>query len=571
MPLDRPQIVNVIKNIYPFRKLPPAALEAVAGSLQQASFSQGEIIYKQGELASRLYLLFNGQVTFSVKVGDDEVLKTGTLEERDYFGFETLVKDQPYLRTVTAQTDSVLLYFDREHLRALLAKFPGLYEPLEMLLDSWHLMQTAPLEWLAPDENIYFITRRHEFFLWQKLFWPVLAALIIIPLALYLFFFLFPNMISLLIGAGILLLTVAGWGAWVYVDWANDYFIVTNRRVVAQERVLMLYDSQEEAPNEAIQNASFVVPDQWARWLKYGNIVVRTFTGTVDFDRIKFPQNVVAMVEMFQARAGEKKAQAAKKTLQDAVRKRIFIPPPPGPAPVPAPANLKPPTAPAGAQTTSTSKPGAVKKEVKPGRIQTALANFFRMRQEGNGIITYRTHWFILLQNIALPSLALFLLLVLFLLRLFQIFTFISLGLVTGIILLLALGAGVWWWYRYIDWSNDIYQITDEMLVDLYKKPLGREEKKTAPIKNIQSIEYERQGLIGLILNFGTVFIKIGESTFTFDNVYNPVTVQREIFRKFNEKIGKQKAMEGDQERQRIIDMLEAYHQVVEQSRKPAK
>jgi hypothetical protein len=41
----------------------------------------------------------------------------------------------------------------------------------------------------------------------------------------------------------------------------------------------------------------------------------------------------------------------------------------------------------------------------------------------------------------------------------------------------------VWWFYEYVDWINDIYILTPDQIMDIYRTPLGREDKKTAPWK----------------------------------------------------------------------------------------
>ena len=66
-------------------------------------------------------------------------------------------------------------------------------------------------------------------------------------------------------------------------------------------------------------------------------------------------------------------------------------------------------------------------------------------------------------------------------------------------------------------------------------------ERGTAMIKNILSVEFERIGFIGLIFNFGTVYIRVGEDEFTFDNVFNPALVQREVFQHLAEKTRKER------------------------------
>ena len=93
-----------------------------------------------------------------------------------------------------------------------------------------------------------------------------------------------------------------------------------------------------------------------------------------------------------------------------------------------------------------------------------------------------------------------------------------------------------WWLYQYIDWHNDVYLITSDQVVDVNKKPLGHEDRQAAPLKNILGIEYKRLGIIGLLLNFGTVFIRVGDRQLTFDQVFNPSEVQRELFHRLTAK-----------------------------------
>ena len=120
-----------------------------------------------------------------------------------------------------------------------------------------------------------------------------------------------------------------------------------------------------------------------------------------------------------------------------------------------------------------------------------------------------------------------------------------------------------WLWYRYEDWANDKYIVSDEQIVDVYKKPLGAEEKRVAPLKSIQSVEYERLGIIPVVFYCGSLSNRIGDTRFTFDEVYNPSEVQRDLFRRIAAQANRERRKESDTERQRILDVLEAYHEVV--------
>jgi len=88
-------------------------------------------------------------------------------------------------------------------------------------------------------------------------------------------------------------------------------------------------------------------------------------------------------------------------------------------------------------------------------------------------------------------------------------------------------------------------------------------------LKNIQSVEFEKLGLVRLILNFGTVYIRIGDTQFTFDNVYNPSDVQREIFRRMEALTYREKKKDIDTAREGVLDILEAYHELRKEADKP--
>jgi hypothetical protein len=126
-----------------------------------------------------------------------------------------------------------------------------------------------------------------------------------------------------------------------------------------------------------------------------------------------------------------------------------------------------------------------------------------------------------------------------------------------------------WWLYEYIDWRNDFFMVTDEQILDVYRKPLAREERRAAPLRSIQSIEFERLGLIGLFLNFGTVYIRVGDTQLTFDEVYNPSEVQRELFNRLASREYRDRLAEQQREQDRMSQWLSTYHQLTNPEASP--
>jgi hypothetical protein len=75
-------------------------------------------------------------------------------------------------------------------------------------------------------------------------------------------------------------------------------------------------------------------------------------------------------------------------------------------------------------------------------------------------------------------------------------------------------------------------------------------------------------GLISLILNFGTVFIRVGDTTLTFDYVYNPSEAQQDIFERYQKFNLKQKQREKESLRDEVAEWIEIYHEVVQKKSK---
>lgn len=224
---------------------------------------------------------------------------------------------------------------------------------------------------------------------------------------------------------------------------------------------------------------------QWGRWLGYGNVAIRTFIGTILFRNIAMPEQVMALIQEQQARAVFGQYRSELRTIKKSIDSRIRSGPK---AAVP----LGPPPP-----------------QVQPNAMRQFLSTMFHLRYEFGGTVTFRTHWFILLKKVGAPSLLLFGLFVLLVSSVSNKFAALSVQATCGLVFVLGIVIFGWWFYQYMDWHNDVYLITFDQVVDVNKKPLGHEQRQAAPLKNILGIEYKRLGIIGLFLNYGTVYIRV--------------------------------------------------------------
>jgi uncharacterized membrane protein YdbT with pleckstrin-like domain len=427
------------------------------------------------------------------------------------------------------------IYFDE-----LLNEFPQLGIDLKDTLESRRKAVARKFDWLGQDEVVYMLTQKH---------WFMLVLAMILP-----GFICFFGLLSLAYGLGksdpvfgnlpvifgALGILFAGFlVVWNFVDWRNDFYILTNQRVVWLERVVFLYYSRREAPLPHILAVN-VFTGWLGRIIGYGNVEVRTFTGSILMRNSAHPYRLASFIEGFLVRAKELIKQYEAENMEKALQDRLK--PVEGVQPLPA----EPP-----------QPPEVVKTERSKG-WRAILDTFMKVRFVDGTNITYRKHWLVLLRKSWLPMLLLSLYTVL-------LIFLIQSGMMAGtcfasLIVLGYFGLFIWLIYRYVDWNNDIYQLTPEQILDIERRPLGEEKKKSAPLDSILSLEHQREGIIRLIFNFGDVIVNVGQTQFLFYGVKNPDEVQQDIVSYIETRRRKKQDEATARERERLLDWFSTYH-----------
>jgi len=538
MQVERIAVLEMLRQSHIFLSLDATQLERVADCIEVFLYEENAVIFEQGGPVDGFYILFSGLVKLTRKLKTTE--ETSILDARDYFGEEALSTREPRrYATASAQGETVVLCIKLELIEQLRKELPTIDIPLRMVLKSYLLAMGISMEWRAPREVVHYIARQHWIFLVLRAL-PVLGvSAVLCGIFAYLFIVQFPGSSFPLALLVLTLLGMLGVLVWIAVDWSNDFAVVTNRRVVKLERVLLIYDSRQEVPLDAVL-AHDLRTDQIGRMLEYGNIVMRTYTGNVQLNRQAHPQLVINLINELRSRKKYRHRHEQLDRIDRTIRERIEH--------RPAAKNMP--------------NDQEVPIHFKAGVLQEFLSQMFLLRIEEGSNIIYRTHWIILLKKIGWPTL---LAIVVAAFTLLTWFTVIPLEAATANLLaVISLPLlGVWWLYQYVDWRNDRYIITPEFVIDVYRKPLGLEERKSAPLRNILSIDYQRKDIIGLIFNFGTVYIKIGETTFTFDNVVNPAEVQREVFQYFVDYKQREENRAEQERHEQMADWIERYHDII--------
>ena len=547
--------VAFLKKIHLFHGMDEAHLRAAAEQMVEQSVEAGMTLVEQGTRAETFYIIFEGEFAVNRQLEGGKQRLLATFVGGDYFGEEGLLMRSKRTATVTASKPGLVLRLDREQFNELLRKAPDLRHNLEIAVSSRRLSRRMRFKWVRPGEVIYFLARKHWVVLAQALVMPLIGVLIggsALAFGLW-----NQSTIAQLIGGGFLLAMV-GLCIWRWLDWGNDYYIVTNRRVVWIEKIIGIYESRQEAPLSTILSVG-VETLQIGRIMDFGNVVVRTFVGRIVFTNVIHPKQAGAMVEEHWKRTKEASVADEDVAMRQTLRAKLGLPPLPAAA---QKAALEP----------DQKQAPAV---YRPGPLNLFSRNIFSTRFADSETITYRKHWFVLIRQSQVPLAILLLSLIGIGYLVYLLLTNGQAAPVPGALIqnpdtlikdglvalaLIFVAALLWWGYEYWDWTNDIFQVTPEQIIDIDRTPLGSERRRAAPLENILSTDYQRIGLMGNLFNFGTVRITVGGAQLDFNEVANPATVQSDIDRRRMERLAKKKSAEQAAERDRMAEWLATYH-----------
>ena len=532
-------IITLLREVPLFSGLNVEELERLGEEFVMVELPKDEILFQAQEATDGLFVIDSGQVAL---LGADGK-QTEILKHAEVIGTEALNYLPAREKTAMALTDAQVFFLPNKQIQALYASVPAFKETVSVLFNSARLAAYIPMAWLEPGEKIYMMARKHPVFLLFRSIPPifVFAAL------WFLMMFLssqsaFWSLAGLVAGFLFCLL----WLVWNINNWANDFYLITSRRMVWVEHVTGFYDSRQEAPLSTLISVG-IKTSQLGYFLGYSDVIVRTYIGDIRFERVGHASTIGKLIETNWARGKRVDLELDAREIRKALRQKFGK-------------EAEDITAKDLQVELGTVEP--TPKEVN--FFQWLFADFVRVRHEVGGTITYRKHWLILLQKIILPLFAL----VLSIIFVVAIITHnliqvdYTMGLVAGYFLIfVAAGMLV---YQYVDWRNDLFQLTPNQVIDLDRKPFGRESRRSAPLENILSIEYERRGFIPMLFNYGTVYITIGNTQLTFNNVYQPSVVQQDIFTRMGEHAKERDDRNTMLERERVAQWFKVFQEEAE-------
>ncbi|HEX6292448.1 MAG TPA: PH domain-containing protein [Herpetosiphonaceae bacterium] len=329
--------------------------------------------------------------------------------------------------------------------------------------------------------------------------------------------------------------------AYIWLDWRNDHLIISNKRIIHEDRTLWLSYIYETIPLEQIQNVNVRMENVFQYTLKYGRIDIQAAgpTEPIVFLRVERPAEVQRQIL---GEVQREKRHQEERRLAATIARRLDPQ-----ATVP----LRPPP------------PISQRATTLPSALQSLLP-FGPIIQ--NGIVTWHRHWIVLLKNMIVPIVAFLVwLLLLYLIPRYGLMEPGTMVVVLGL-LLVVIGVLVYWQYE--DWRNDIYVLEPSKIIDIQRLPFGLyESRREATLGVIQNVNARSPNVIAKLLGYGDVLIETAGAAgnFTFDNVPDPDQVQRIVF-EYRERF---KWQQREREWNNTLDIVELYQRMHQRGNSP--
>lgn len=557
-PAIQRKCLEAIQAISVFDKLDEPQKRNLAGYCTFQHIPQHHLIMQQGDLGDSMWVLLEGSRAVLIALDGSAPLPPVPVDGLVYFGEPALIAARSVHSTIESEPGSLWLRFHWRDFYAYVddEKDRTIPDKLQIRLPEEQKFTGSDEQysWLAAGEQMLSLTRRHWLSLLQKL------QLSLIGWAITLFAVVGLNLTGISVWWAIWLLGVpSGLAmAWGVLDHMNDYFIVTNQRIIQQEKVILTSEMRREALLEQVQNVG-VRSSFWGKFFGYGVVSVFTAgnTGSIDFDFVPEPAGLQAAVFRMMAERRARYKAESRLEIQNALEKRLGLV-------VDLPSRVLS----GGPRRMSTDDPSLPWHR----RLWRYLFTDSQLQWASTERIVWHKHWFVLARQVVpLGIVALGLLALMaggFVFEFYQQVdsfigqTILSLEFVLGVVVLVLFGVMAW---VVADWWNDTYELTSDRIIDIEKLPLFlSEDRKEARLSEIQDIRLNISSPLEMILNYGDITVQTASSdgAFTFDHVPNPRAVKEEINRRIMEWKREDERRKAQAQTQELPDWFEMYRRL---------
>ena len=331
-------------------------------------------------------------------------------------------------------------------------------------------------------------------------------------------------------------------------------FVITNKRLVHREFDLRTFRVDiKTARIDQVQSVEIAKPTFISNLLNFGTARITTASafGTIFFDNIDNPIEVKETLDHQSKLVRSLDASKEQSMLRETFSEHFSVQP----------------------QYEAIGEKAAELPPLKPtnqGNPLTWFRRRYQWRVEEENVIIYRKHFIVLLVESIIP-IGLAVLGVIVTAILVRFFEFTIMQLLPALILFYSIDF-LWMIWRIEDWRNDMFQLTDRLIVDIDRRPFGfGESRKQALLSNIQNVNAFTPGLIHTIFNYGNVEIETAgaESNLVFEDIPYPSVIQSDIFAQLENMLNQQRRGQRGARHKEYALLMDVYKQTVEQEQIP--
>lgn len=119
------ETIIFLKGVPVFQKVDGEGLRYLAEKAEEKVVGAGNIIFRENELGSVMYIVRRGKVEVFKELGREK--KTiAVLGEKAFFGEMALLEEAPRSASVMALEDSVLISIDKDNFRQAIFEYPDI-------------------------------------------------------------------------------------------------------------------------------------------------------------------------------------------------------------------------------------------------------------------------------------------------------------------------------------------------------------------------------------------------------------------------------------------------------------
>lgn len=115
---------EILRNVYLFKEIPPHELAPIQAVCRLKTFNPGDVVFRQSDSASALYIIKYGSVRILQTSNTEEPVEVSVLGPGSHFGEMPLVDDGKRSATVESCEKTELYEIPYDALKSVLVKHP---------------------------------------------------------------------------------------------------------------------------------------------------------------------------------------------------------------------------------------------------------------------------------------------------------------------------------------------------------------------------------------------------------------------------------------------------------------